>query len=54
MTVLLLGLGLTAVILVTNPAFTRSDFLLGSTVLAAGVALLVLMELCRRTCPPRR
>ena len=54
MTVLLLGLGLTALILVTNRALTRSDFLLGSTVLAAGVALLVLMEICRRTCPPRR
>jgi hypothetical protein len=54
MTVFLLGLGLTALVLVTNPALTRSDFLLGGTVLLAGVTLLALMELCRRTCPPRR
>ena len=54
MAVLLLGLGLTAIVLVTNPALTRSDFLLGGTVLGAGSALLGLMELCRRTCPPHR
>jgi hypothetical protein len=54
MVVLLLGLGLTAIVLATNPALTRSDFLLGGTVLIAGSALLGLMEICRRTCPPRR
>ena len=54
MIVLLLGLGLTAVVLMVNPALTRSDFALGVTVLLAGFALLALMELCRRTCPPRR
>jgi hypothetical protein len=54
MTALLLGLGLTALILLTNPALSRSDLLLGVTVLVAGMALLALMELCRRTCPPRR
>lgn len=52
--VLLLGLGLIAVVLVINPALTRSDFLLGITVLCAGIALLTLMEVCRRTGPSRR
>ena len=54
MAALLLGLGLIAVALVMSPALTRSDRALGVTVLLAGVALLALMELCRRTCPPRR
>jgi hypothetical protein len=54
MAVLLLGLGLNAAVLLTNPALARSDRLLGATVLLAGIALLVLMELCRWTGPSRR
>ena len=51
--VLLCGLGLNVAALLTNPRLTRSDLLLGGTVLLAGVVLLALMELCRRGAPPR-
>ncbi len=47
--VLLGGLALTAAVLATKgEALTPADILLGSTVLVAGAALLVVMELCRR------
>jgi len=47
--VLLGGLALTAAVLATrSTALTPADILLGSTVLVAGTALLVVMELCRR------
>lgn len=47
--VLLLGLALNAVALLVNSALSRFDLLLGGAVFLAGIALLVLMELCRRT-----
>jgi len=52
--VLLSGLALNAVALMTNAALTGSDRLLGSAVFLGGLALLVLIEICRRTgCGPR-
>jgi len=54
LTVLLLGLGLNAAVLLLNAALTRADVLLGATVLLAGVVLLALMEICRRGTPARR
>jgi hypothetical protein len=50
--VLLSGLGLNVVALVTSSRLSRSDLLLGATVLLAGLVLLTLMELCRRLAPP--
>jgi hypothetical protein len=50
--VLLFGLGLNLAALLTDSRLTRSDLLLGGTVLLAGVVLLGLMELCRRTGAP--
>jgi hypothetical protein len=50
--VLLFGLGLNLAALVTNTRLSRSDLLLGGTVLLAGVVLLGLMELCRRNGAP--
>src|SRR5436305_630579 len=50
--VLLCGLGLNVAALLANPRLTRSDLLLGATVFFAGVVLLALMELCRRSAPP--
>lgn len=47
--VLVLGLALNAVVLLRHAALSRADVLLGATVLLAGVALLVLMEIYRRT-----
>jgi len=47
--VLLGGLALNAVALVTSGALSGSDRLLGSAVFLGGVALLVLIEICRRT-----
>jgi hypothetical protein len=47
--VLLLGLALNALVLLRHAALSRADELLGATVLLAGVALLVLMEMYRRT-----
>jgi hypothetical protein len=54
MTVLVLGLGLTAAVLLLDSALTRADVLLGSTVLLAGVILLTFLEICRRGGPARR
>lgn len=54
LTVLLLGLGLNAAVLLLNAALTRADVLLGATVLLAGVVLLALMEICRRGTPAPR
>ena|ERR1700686_3668105 len=50
--VLLLGLGLNVAALATSSHLSRSDLLLGATVLLAGLVLLILMELCRRLAPP--
>jgi hypothetical protein len=50
--VLLFGLGLNLAALLTDSRLTRSDLLLGGTVLLAGVVLLGLMELCRRNGAP--
>jgi len=47
--VLLLGLALNALVLLRHAALSRADVMLGATVLLAGVALLVLMEVYRRT-----
>jgi hypothetical protein len=47
--VLLLGLALNALVLLRHAALSRADVLLGTTVLLAGLALLVLMEIYRRT-----
>jgi hypothetical protein len=47
--VLVLGLALNALVLLRYAALTRADILLGTTVLLAGLALLVLMEVYRRT-----
>jgi hypothetical protein len=47
--VLLLGMASTAaVLLTTGPALPNADILLGSTILFAGISLLVVIELCRR------
>jgi hypothetical protein len=46
--VLVLGLVLNALVLLRNVALTRADVLLGATVLLAGVALVLLMEVYRR------
>ncbi len=46
--VLVLGLALNAVVLLRHAALSRSDVLLGATVLLAGAALVVLMEVYRR------
>lgn len=48
LTVLVLGLGLNAAVLLLDPALTRADVQLGGTVLLAGVVLLALLEICRR------
>jgi len=49
MAVLLLGLALNASSWLTGATLSRSDRLLGSAVFLVGLALLVLMELCRRS-----
>lgn len=54
MTVLVLGLGLTAAVLLLDSTLTRADVLLGSTVLLAGVVLLTFLEICRRGGPTHR
>lgn len=54
MTVLVLGLGLTATVLLLDSTLTRADVLLGSTVLLAGAILLTFLEICRRGAPARR
>lgn len=54
MTVLVLGLGLTAAVLLFDSTLTRADVLLGSTVLLAGVVLLTFLEICRRGGPSHR
>ncbi|HET9209294.1 MAG TPA: hypothetical protein VFR03_02785 [Thermoanaerobaculia bacterium] len=46
--VLVLGLALNALVLIRHAALSRADVLLGTTVLLAGSALLVLMEVYRR------
>jgi hypothetical protein len=46
---LVLGLALNALALLRHAALSRADVLLGATVLLAGLALLVLMEVYRRT-----
>jgi len=48
LTILVLGLGLNAAVLMLDPALTRADVQLGGTVLLAGVVLLALLEICRR------
>ena len=50
--VLLCGLGLNLIALLTGSRLSRSDLLLGATVLFAGLVLLILIELCRRGSPP--
>jgi fatty acid desaturase len=47
--VLVLGLALNALVLLRHAALSRSDVLLGATVLLAGITLLVMMEVYRRT-----
>ena len=54
MTVFVLGLGLTAAVLLLDSALTRADVLLGSTVLLAGGVLLAFLEICRRGGPTPR
>lgn len=49
LTVLVLGLLLNALALLRHAALSRADILLGTTVLLAGLALLVLIEVYRRT-----
>lgn len=49
LTVLVLGLLLNGLALLRHAALSRADILLGTTVLLAGLALLVLMEIYRRT-----
>jgi hypothetical protein len=46
--VLVLGLALNALALLRHAALSRADVLLGTTVLLAGISLLVLMEVYRR------
>jgi len=48
MAALLIGLAMNAGALLTNAAPSRSDLLLGGPVFLVGIALLVLMEICRR------
>jgi hypothetical protein len=48
LTILVLGLGSNAAVLLLDPALTRADVQLGGTVLLAGVVLLALLEICRR------
>ncbi|HSS52397.1 MAG TPA: hypothetical protein VLX28_25930 [Thermoanaerobaculia bacterium] len=50
--VLLFGLGLNVAALLAGSHLSRSDLLLGATVLFAGFVLLILIELCRRSAPP--
>jgi hypothetical protein len=50
--VLTFGLGLNVAALLTTSRLSRSDLLLGATVLFAGLVLLILIELCRRSAPP--
>jgi len=47
--VLVLGLALNALALLRHQALSRADVLLGAIVMIAGLALLVLMEIYRRT-----
>jgi hypothetical protein len=47
--VLVLGLALNALALLRHKALSRADVLLGAVVMIAGLALLVLMEIYRRT-----
>ena len=54
MAVVLLGLALNVSSLLTNSELSRSDHLLGSAVFLVGLALLVLMEVCRGTGHPSR
>ena len=49
MAVVLLGLALNVSSLLTGAALSSSDRLLGSAVFLVGLALLVLMEICRRS-----
>jgi hypothetical protein len=49
MAVVLLGLTLNASALLTSTTLTAADRHLGSAVLFAGIALLVLMEICHRS-----
>jgi len=49
--VLLCGLGLNVLALLTASRLSRSDLLLGATVLLAGIVLLILIELSRRSAP---
>jgi hypothetical protein len=49
--VLLCGLGLNVIALLTASRLSRSDLLLGATVLLAGIVLLILIELSRRSAP---
>ncbi|MFY9824715.1 MAG: hypothetical protein WAM82_25280, partial [Thermoanaerobaculia bacterium] len=49
--VLAVGLSLNVVALLTSSRLSGSDLLLGATVLLAGLILLVLIELCRRSAP---
>jgi hypothetical protein len=49
LTLLLSGMVLNLLVLLRTPALTRADMLLGGTVLAAGFALLLLIEVFRRT-----
>jgi hypothetical protein len=49
--VLLCGLGLDVIALAAGSRLSRSDLLLGATVLVAGIVLLILIELCRRGAP---
>ncbi len=48
LTVIVLGLGLNAAVLLFDSGLTRADVLLGSTVLLAGIVLLATLEICRR------
>jgi hypothetical protein len=50
--VLVSGLGLNVAALLTSPRLSRSDLILGATVLFAGFILLILIELCRRSAAP--
>jgi hypothetical protein len=49
LSMLLAGLAMNALVLLRTAALSRADVLLGATVLFAGLALLVLMEVYRRT-----
>lgn len=54
LTILVLGLGSNAAVLLLDPGLTRADVQLGGTVLLAGVVLLALLEICRRGGPTTR